>query len=186
MSCSIRGTQDNLQKVSTGSQGSCGGVHSMRNSIISTTCSLVYVYAWRHGDTSLRTHWGAAASPGEQTSANLVEGLLRDGCSSVGLLQRLFDLLGLHGQVSFKVPAAEHHHEGRRSSVLPYTDVYDLTPSAHQTEGRQTSVPAQSHAGVFGRLSAGEHLVVTHDGHVVFWIEDLQSADLGKEEEEVT
>lgn len=39
-------------------------------------------------------------------------------------------------------------------------------------------VPAQRHAGVFGRLAAGEDLVVTHDGHLILWIKDLQSADL--------
>ena len=39
-------------------------------------------------------------------------------------------------------------------------------------------LPAQGHAGMFGRLSAREHLVVTQDGHLLFSTEDLQCAHL--------
>lgn len=39
-------------------------------------------------------------------------------------------------------------------------------------------VPAQSHAGVFSRLSAGEDLIVAQQRPLVLWIQNLQSADL--------
>lgn len=39
-------------------------------------------------------------------------------------------------------------------------------------------VPAQRHAGVLGRLPAGENLVVAQQGALVLGIQDLQRADL--------
>lgn len=39
-------------------------------------------------------------------------------------------------------------------------------------------VPAQGHAGMFGRLSAGEDLVIAHYGHLILCVKDLQSTDL--------
>lgn len=46
-----------------------------------------------------------------------------------------------------------------------------------------TVVPSQGHAGMFGCLSAGEDLVITHYGHLVLCVKDLQSADLQGEKE---
>lgn len=42
--------------------------------------------------------------------------------------------------------------------------------------------PAQGHAGVFGCLPAGEHLVITQPGQLAAHVQDLQSADLQAEE----
>lgn len=42
--------------------------------------------------------------------------------------------------------------------------------------------PAQGHAGVFGCLPAGEHLVITQPGQLALHVQDLQSADLQAEE----
>ncbi len=44
------------------------------------------------------------------------------------------------------------------------------------------AVPAQGHAGVFGRLPAGEDLVITHYRHLVLRVQDLQSTDLQAED----
>lgn len=38
-------------------------------------------------------------------------------------------------------------------------------------------IPAQGHAGVFGCLTAGEHLVVAHPG-LILQVQDIQGADL--------
>lgn len=39
-------------------------------------------------------------------------------------------------------------------------------------------VPAQRHAGVLGCLPAGEYLIITQQGSLVLWVQDLQCADL--------
>lgn len=57
-------------------------------------------------------------------------------------------------------------------------NIYTL-PSVHPS----SVLPAQGHAGVFGRLSAGEDLVITHYGHLILRVKDLQSTDLQGEKE---
>lgn len=39
-------------------------------------------------------------------------------------------------------------------------------------------VPAQGHAGVFGRLPAGENLIIAQQRSLVVGVQDLQCADL--------
>lgn len=39
-------------------------------------------------------------------------------------------------------------------------------------------VPAQRHAGVLGRLPAGENLIITQQCSLVLWVQDLQCANL--------
>lgn len=47
-------------------------------------------------------------------------------------------------------------------------------------------VAAQRHAGVLGRLPAGENLVITQQRPLVLWVQDFKCADLEKKIESVT
>ncbi len=74
--------------------------------------------------------------------------------------ERLFDQLCLYPVTTF-----------HSIDIHLYISIY---LSAHPS----IVVPAQSHAGMFGCLSAGEDLVITHYGHLILCVKDLQSTDL--------
>lgn len=60
----------------------------------------------------------------------------------------------------------------------PFSPLQGLLDLLHLDGQMGLGVPAQGHAGVLGRLPAGEDLVITQQGPLVLRVQDLQCADL--------
>lgn len=92
-------------------------------------------------------------------------------------------------QGRFKIfkPFLQHQHDVNERLTHPVTTFHSrgthLYISIYLSVHPSIIVPAQGHAGMFGCLSAGEDLVITHYGHLVLCVKDLQSTDLQGEKE---